>query len=323
MPHEAPAATSNRVHLVDGDAKHARRICQILRPVVAELTTADHFADDSGLDGGTALLMANYDAMDVAERERVLGTFAEGRTTARLLLLSDGRCKTDYPTLFSSRAMTNLLASSHDVDGQELIVTVQKILRGNIFGIEKYFVWGIEPLVLTLRSSMQKAEALHAAEGYIARVGVGSRLARGFYTVVDEFVTNAIYNAPTDERGAHRFTHLPRTTTVTLAEAEQVTLMFCFDGSRLGASISDPFGSVSPDRIMDYIAKCFRGGADQVDDKEGGAGLGLYYIFDALSSFVINIQAGVRTEMIGLIDVTTSFKDFSSKGKSFNIFVSP
>jgi hypothetical protein len=107
-----------------------------------------------------------------------------------------------------------------------------------------------------------------------------------------------------------------------LSGSEEVVLKFCFDGTRLGASILDPFGSISQERIVSYIAKCFRKGSDQVDEKAGGAGLGLYYIFDALSSFVINIKPGTKTEMIGLIDITGSYKDFVSKGKSFNIFVS-
>ncbi len=42
---------------------------------------------------------------------------------------------------------------------------------------------------------------------------------------------------------------------------------------------------------------------DKVDRKAGGAGLGFFQILDSLSHFVINLEKGKRTEMIGLIDL--------------------
>ena len=90
----------------------------------------------------------------------------------------------------------------------------------------------------------------------------------------------------------------------------------------MAISVCDPFGSLTRERLLQYLSKCFRKGDDQVDTKAGGAGLGLYYVFECLSHFIVNIHPGKRTEMIGLIDVRKGYKEFSAMNKSFNVFMS-
>ena len=51
-----------------------------------------------------------------------------------------------------------------------------------------------------------------------------------------------------------------------------------------------------------------------------GHPIGLYVCFESLSHFVINLSAGKRTEVIGLIDVRGTYLDYVSEGKSFNVF---
>jgi hypothetical protein len=306
--------------LVDSNRKHLLRLAQVLRPVGAEITVREALGT-LPQDGEFALVAVNYDGLTSEEREALIAHFSGPSRSTRLLLLSEGQCRTDFALLFGSHAMTNLLAKSDEVDPQELIVTVEKILRGDIFGIEKYFVWGIQPVRMRLTRSTQKAECLRTAQEYVATIGISGRLASLFYSVVDELFTNAIFNAPVDAEGGHRFAHLPRSSEVVLEDEEEVQMTFCFDGDKLGISVIDRFGSLTEDVILDYLAKCFRKQDDQVDAKSGGAGLGLYHIFDSLSGFIINIRPGKQTEMMGFIDVTNTYREFATKGKSFNIFV--
>ena len=85
--------------------------------------------------------------------------------------------------------------------------------------------------------------------------------------------------------------------------------------------MADAFGSIEVPTVLRYLAKCLRRGSDQVDEKAGGAGLGLFYVFDALGHFIVNLEAGVKTEMIGILDLQARYKDFSERPKSFNVFV--
>jgi hypothetical protein len=48
--------------------------------------------------------------------------------------------------------------------------------------------------------------------------------------------------------------------------------------------------------------------------------LGLYYIFESLNSFIVNVAKGKRTEMIGLIDLCGSYREFSKRTRSLHLF---
>jgi hypothetical protein len=152
-------------------------------------------------------------------------------------------------------------------------------------------------------------------------VGFNLRITQGLAVVADELLTNCLYNAPTDDKGQPRYASFARTIAVELAENEVVELTIAYDGKRFGISAVDPFGSLPSMKVVDYLAKCFRRGDDQIDSKEGGAGLGLFKLFTLLQHFVVNIQPGVRTETIGLLEVTRSYREFATRGKSFNLFV--
>jgi hypothetical protein len=308
------------VLLVDVDERKLRLLSQILRPMVRGVETRTSLADLSGLEG-MDLVIIGYDQLSPPDRDRMLRLVSTRDPRMRLLFWSEGKCQVDFATLFGSRAITNLLASGERFDAAELIVTVNKILSQDIFGIEKYFTWGVHPQVSKFTRSEQKAELIDGAREFATHVGAHPRLVGLYCTVADEFITNAIYNAPVDSARRPRFTHFARTEPVSLSEGEEIELKLCSDGHRLGLSIADPFGSLTTDRVMDYLARSFRKGPDQVEQKPGGAGLGFYYVFESLTQFVINLHPGRRTEMVGLIDIRGTYRDFATHAKSFNVFV--
>ncbi len=321
LPPAPSTERHGRVLLVDASSRSLERLAQCLRPIAADLTAEASLAAVDP-EGRYDLLAVNYDSLSPAERESLVEMASRWAPRPRLLLLANGNVRNDLPKLFASGMLTNLMAKNDEFAPQDLIVTVQKILRSDIFGLEKYFSWGIEPLTFEIRFASGKAEVLRTTEEYATKLGINSRIAAHLSTVVDEFLTNAIFNAPTTPEGQHRFAHLPRTSPVELGADEVVTMKLCCDGRQLGVSVSDPFGSLSEKRVLDYLAKCFRKEADQVDRKAGGAGLGLFYAFDALSHFVINIRPKQQTEMIGLLKLTATYRDFAAQSKSFNMFVS-
>src|SRR5262249_2208896 len=150
---------------------------------------------------------------------------------------------------------------------------------------------------------------------FAGQTGIQSRLVELFCVVAEELITNALYDAPVDAARRHRFAHLPRTEAVALGKDEGISVSLCCDGRRLGIAVADPFGSLTPSKVLEYLSKCFQRGERQVDRKEGGAGLGLYYTLESLSHFIINIQPGRRTETIGLLDIRVSYKDFVTQNK--------
>lgn len=309
-----------RVVVVDADVAQQARVAQALRPLALDVVLRSSLRD-LPVDDDYGLLIVNYDDV-VGDRSTLVHDLSARRGRAPLLLLSAGRCRGDFVELFGNHALTNLLARNEHIDESELIVTTEKILRRDIFGIERYFAPGATPVSTTAIGSADKARILDEAEAYAKRLGIRPRFVELFCAVTDELVTNALFNAPVDADGRRRYAHLSRADDVVLAAGERVEVKLCCDGRRLGVAAIDPFGSITQERVLDYLAKCFRKGADQMDRKQGGAGLGLYYAFESLSHFVVNIHPGRQTEMIGLIDIHGSYRDFVGKSKSFNMFVS-
>jgi hypothetical protein len=318
---KSPNRTSlpTRVAFVCGDSGQFCELSRTLRRTVGSVATADRL-QEVGAQDAHPLVAVHYDTLTPSERQEMVRL---SRRAASPVLLLFENCKAeDFVDLFGARFLTNMLVvNSQGVDVSDLLVTVQKIRSGDIFGLEKYFVWGVEPRSLRVTSSDERGAVLDEIAEYATERGVGSRLRVAIRTVADEFLSNAIYNAPVGPDGAYRYAVWPRTAAVRLEAHEAAVVRYCCDGRRFGISIADPFGSLSPGHLQDHLARVFRRGEDQVNQSGGGAGVGLYQVFESLSHFVINIEPGVRTEMIGLIDVSGSYRTFASSGKSFNIFV--
>jgi hypothetical protein len=268
------------------------------------------------------VVAVHYDTLAPEEQEALSSVATRGHRP-RLLLLSERGADRQFAPLLGSHALTNVLVMDEEsgVDVWDLLVTLHKIRRGEIFGLEKYFAWGVETNQLRVSSSTEKGAVLDIIAGYAAGLGIAPRLRASIRTVADEFLSNAIYNAPVDGKGTPRFRRTPRTETVYLEPGEEVEVRYCCDGRRFGISTVDPFGSLAPEQIQDYLARAFQGIGDGVSADSAGAGLGFFQILDSLSHFIVNLEPGRRTEMVGLLDVSGGYRDFARSGKSFNIFV--
>ena len=121
--------------------------------------------------------------------------------------------------------------------------------------------------------------------------------------------------------GTPKYAKLSRRETVVLEDHEVATLQFACDGDYIALSQVDPFGSLTRDTVVSYLNRCLVKGPDQFSDNSGGAGIGLFRVFQSLSKFVVNIDPGVKTEVLSLIDLRLSMRRFRQAGKSFHIFV--
>jgi hypothetical protein len=265
------------------------------------------------------LLIINYDELSDTEKDLLHQKLTDPFSLKKILILSANQSPFQYIKKPELHYWKNFLNIKNETLIDELLVTVQKMLfSGSIFGIEKYFAWGAGSFSISIKSSLDRENIWNIAADFAVKTGIPSRMQNMFCTVTDELVTNALYNAPTDNSGKSKFSFLPRTTEVSLEIP--IFINFLCDGKRLGISVSDPFGSLSPNTVISYLAHCAQKDSSQIVKKSGGAGLGLYLVFDSLSHLVININKGIQTEIIGLLDIRGTYKDFVTQGKSLNIF---
>lgn len=313
------ALPSARLLLIEPDPVHRRRLSEVLEadfPGLAEVAAPTGVVDPERWD----IVVASY---DLPEKDRVLLLEACGSFLRRhRLLLYSGPCdRAVLAALVGDHGMTNILARNEQLDGRELLVTLRKMLQQNLYGAEVYLdpVLASESLRLTVSSA--RNDALEKIEEFATAAGLGRRLVGHFVTAAEELISNAFYNAPVDDEGRPLYSHIRRTEDVHLDAEHAITIDLASDGQRVALTVGDPFGSLKVDTITSYLGKCFRSDQDQIDEKEGGAGLGIYYAFASLSHFVVNIHPGHRTEVIGLMELHGNFRSFARSGKSFNVFL--
>lgn len=185
-----------------------------------------------------------------------------------------------------------------------LLVTSTKILSNDIFGIEKYIHWGVDIKEIIITGSEDRRPAIAQVDKDLEKAGLSSSIIRAAHRISDEFLMNAIYDAPIDRStGVSRYNHLSRQVTVELEPSEYARLRYGFDGSILALSIDDPFGGLRRDIILKYLKSCFDGNYSSINVAEGkgGGGMGLYQILSSADLLVTNIKPGQRTEIIALI----------------------
>jgi hypothetical protein len=282
------------------------------------------------IEGGRYdLLMLNFDPPVRADPRwgEVFDHIEEKMPSCRVVLHATAPSEDYLPLLHERRFVRNLIAKNNEpLEPEELIATAEKILRGDLFGLEKYLLWGVAPLRLEIQDSRHKHAYVREVAAMAARLGCNDRTVALVEAIADELITNAIYNAPRDEGGRPRYAMLPRRQPVTLEPHEVGVLEFACDGNFIALSQSDPFGSLTQDTIVSYLNRCLVSRSPLAPGESptsSGAGIGLHRVFQSLSKFIVNIDPGRRTEVIALIDLRLTMKKFRAMPKSFHIFIAP
>lgn len=308
------------VALAVGTRQSAKVLGQLLRSAMCDIVVLNpNETVDEGFKCELLVVDAAYLAAAGAERANHLLTVMR-KSLTKVLVMNEGSLDRQIPGLFRDQGVTNLLAQNETFDTVDAVITVNKLLSRDIFGLKKYLPWGMRVVERTIYTSARVPQVLSELEEFAEHTGCDRRLANAFVCVADEFITNALYNAPVGPDGAHLFRHLKRTESVELPVGREVSLKYGCDGAKLVMSICDRFGSLSVDMLTHYLERWFEHEEHAVRESSGGAGLGLLYIFKYLSAIIVNIAPGSCTEFIGFIDISGTYKDFIQKHKSFHIF---
>ena len=88
------------------------------------------------------LVVLDYDSL-AANALAILDRIAELQPRPLVLVVTATRAKEDLIELLSHESFTNLIAKNVEINASELVVTVQKIISNDVFGLEKYLSWGL------------------------------------------------------------------------------------------------------------------------------------------------------------------------------------
>jgi CheY-like chemotaxis protein len=279
------------VEVVDDIEQAAQRVAQIDPRLVV-------------VDGG-AVSSPGFDEFLAAARAR-------GADACVALLDADHQ--THVPRILGLGAVTNLLVHPMPILGEELTITAQKLIRGDLFGAEKYLLWGTELHATTLTRASQRAHVVGELGERVRDRGQSERVASMAMLVADELVSNAVHNAPVDDGGARYRAELPRDAELELDGRHRVTLRWGCDGRYLAIEVGDAFGSLERDTVLRSL---FHFG---MKESGGGAGMGLALAYRSCDHLVFNLAPRKRTEVIALIDVRYPAGERVA-ASSYNVFV--
>jgi len=203
----------------------------------------------------------------------------------------------------------------------ELRVTVQKIIRRDIFGIAKYLAPATKIAEHVVKGSADREAYNTFVMNFAEDNRLGQYMAKLVFGITEELLMNAIYDAPI-AGGHHHYGELPRTTSVVLNPSEYSRLSYGCDGSVFGISVLDPFGALTRQKLFQYLKKVLRrdDSSNLIDTKKGGAGLGLFKILYSSHSLICNVEPAKQTEVMALIDIQHQVRDFSKMARSVHYF---
>ncbi|MBI4404910.1 MAG: hypothetical protein HY537_12150 [Deltaproteobacteria bacterium] len=110
--------------------------------------------------------------------------------------------------------------------------------------------------------------------------------------VTEELLSNAIYHAYQLPDGSPKYLRLQ---TVTLSPTEAVSLRFACSPRGLFLSVVDQGGALTFKLIAQAFSRCYARQSDQIENKESGAGLGLYMVFEAVTHLKIVTIPGKKS----------------------------
>jgi hypothetical protein len=194
---------------------------------------------------------------------------------------------------------------NHVVVGDELdhgvFVTAQKLLTGDIFGIEKYLPPGTPVHYARLRDFEGRGRAIQTVLDFAEQSKMRRQVRSAIGQVCEELLMNALYDAPVDADGQPMFADVDPHDRIETRSPRPVSIRFAATEQQFAVAVRDRFGRLAKNTVLAYIEKCIRS-PNQIDRKTYGAGLGLYLVANAAATYVVNVAYGIATEVVCTFD---------------------
>ncbi len=310
--------TDRPILVVHGDKKIQRIVHRILGGTFCPIEIVDTLAE------AEARLATIHPFLIVVDHEQVLNDHGRKILTQRdgvpcLVLMHDPE-PDDLSSMLGVDSLSYLLANPMPLLAEEMTITALKLIRGEIFGLEKYLSWGIEIRSRRLVDASERSGAVDELAQDVHAAGFGPRVAAAASLIADELLSNALYNAPVDAAGTHIRSDEPRTGARPLTGRDGVSMRYACDARYFAIEVTDGYGSLDRQTILRCVAKAAGRTAEKVSMRTRGAGIGLASVYGTCNHLVFNLQPGVRTEVIALLDVRFRPAELTNAVCSFGVF---
>jgi hypothetical protein len=288
--------SKRRVLAISSDLDQLRRIVATLERAGAEVD---------------AVRSPSAVAANVIPHRYIFYATAQGRTESLQPLVPKLRDRA-HVTIVTPQAtlpeLTTYLKDdriNHVVVGDELedgvFVTAQKLLTGDIFGIEKYLPEGTPVHYERLRDFEGRGKAIQTVLDFAEQAKMRRQVRSAIGQVCEELLMNALYDAPVDEAGRPIFAEVDPHDRTKMRTPRPVSIRYAATEDMFAVAVRDRFGRLAKNTILAYIEKCIHS-PNQIDRKTYGAGLGLYLVANAAATYVVNVAYGIATEVVCTFD---------------------
>jgi CheY-like chemotaxis protein len=311
-----------RVLVVESNLRTQRELHKVLAATFHEVETVRTVS--SSLEAVERwrpdLVVLGDGALAEAEPGELLADCA-GRKLPLVVCLTQELPAARLHRLLGELPRANIVGGHHSTLFDELVVTVKKLVQGDIFGLDKYLSWGASIRHFELTTTEERLRLVKELVQDV-KERVGRRHAEVVALIADELLSNALFNAPVDDNGHHYRADEPRTTQRDLVGRERVRLQFGGDGRYLGVAVTDYFGSVDYARVSSYLGKKFHSASEfDVQFDSAGAGAGLALIYKHSSHLAFNVLPGRQTEVVALLDIRQRISEVTLSSASLNFFI--
>ena len=221
-----------RACLITRDRKLARAVSRTLVPKSIQIDHFDSFPDDEDVDlSGYGFVLVDGDENDSGALEAGLGSTADDST--QVILFSQSTEKAHLADLFGQGRLTNLIAKNGGIREEELLITINKLMTGDFFGIRQYLTHGTTVVDKHLREQCDRGPALSELCEFLGESAVSRRFIELARTAADELLMNALGRA-----GAHAQDE----SEPQVSDGCPVDFQYACDGRHLAISVADGYG---------------------------------------------------------------------------------
>jgi hypothetical protein len=291
--------SKRRVLAISSDLDQLRRIVASLERAGADvdaIRSADAIASDV-IPHRYIFYAANEG--DVANVESLGGLVPKLRANAHVTIVTPTAKLPDLTAYLRDDRINHVIVGE-ELD-QGVYVTAQKLLTGDIFGIEKYLPPGTPVQYARLRDFDGRGRAIDTVLQFAEEAKMRRQVRGAIGSVCEELLMNALYDAPVDESGKQIFAEVDPHDRRDMRTPRPVSIRYAATEDSFVVAVRDRFGRLAKNTVLAYIDKCIRS-PNQIDRKTYGAGLGLYLVANAAATYVVNVAYGIATEVVCTFD---------------------
>jgi anti-sigma regulatory factor (Ser/Thr protein kinase) len=262
-----------------------QRVCAAVGNALAEAgIDVDHQAAIPAEPGEVALFVVDRETRRVAaDRLR--------EAQAPVVVVGDDLNDDGLITLMLEGPVRHLV---RDPEDRDLEITSEKLVTGDMFGLEKYLDTDAPVGERVITSDIEKRIAMAEVTAWAEAIGVRRPIVHRLASVIDELLMNALHDAPRESKPVLELT----------TEQRRAILRWAADAHTIAISVSDEYGAIRQRDVIDHVrrARVDRGRPNEARTDDPGAGLGLYLVLANVASLIVNVERGRRTEVVCLFD---------------------